>query len=96
MAQTNLFEITISTNQSHEIIPDYGIILEKMGVDEEVARLRIPENQEILVHYACMDEIWNRNKIIINDVFIFAVATKIIIRDGIEPHSVDDYQYRTD
>jgi len=56
----------------------------------EVARLPIPENQEISVHYSCLDEIWNRNKIIIDDVFISALATEIMISDDIEPCFVNE------
>ena len=56
----------------------------------EVARLPIPENQEISVHYSCLDEIWNRNKIIIDDVFIFAVASEIMKSDDIEPFFIDE------
>ena len=37
LAQTNQFEITISTDPSHEIIPNYGSILEEMSVHGEVA-----------------------------------------------------------
>ena len=53
----NPSEIAISTDPSHEIISDYRSLLEETIVYGEVTQLPIPENQEILVHYACLDEI---------------------------------------
>jgi len=61
-----------------------------MSVDGEVAQLSIPENQEIPIHYARLDEIWNQNEIISDDVFAFMVATEIMKSDNIEPHSMND------
>jgi len=85
LTQKNPAEIAISTDPSHEIIQDYGSVLKEISVDGEVAQLPIPENKKILVHYACLDEIWNQNEIIIDDVFVFAVATKIMKTYDIEP-----------
>jgi len=45
---------------------------------------------------ACLCEIWNRNEIIIDDIYVFLVATEIITSDDIEPYSVDEYQRRDD
>jgi len=53
----NPSEITISTDPSHEIIPVYGSVLEEKAINGEVGQLPILENQEISVHYACLDEI---------------------------------------
>ena len=66
-----------------------------MSVDGEVAQLLILENQEIPIHYVCLGEIWNRNEIIIDDIFVFVIATKFMKSDGIESRSVDECQCRT-
>jgi len=42
LTQTNPFEIAISTDASHEIIPDYESILKEMSVDGEVQQISIP------------------------------------------------------
>ena len=40
---------------------------------------------------------WNRNDIIINEIFAFAIASEIMASDGPEvPHSVDECRYRSD
>ena len=92
----NPSEITISTDPSHEVLSDYRSILEEMNVRGEVAQLAIPENQEISAHYACLDEIWIRNEIIIDDVFVFLLATEIMKSDDIKPCFVDECQCRID
>ena len=38
----------------------------------------VPNNNEISIFYTNYGEIWDRSKIIIDDVFSFAVATEII------------------
>ena len=67
-----------------------------MSVDGEVTQLPTPENQGISVHYECLDEIWNWNEIIIDDVFVFAVATENMKSDDIDPRSIDECQRRID
>ena len=43
-----------------------------------------------------MNEIWNRDEITIDDVFVFTVATEIIASDDIEPRSITEYKRRKD
>jgi len=43
-----------------------------------------------------LDEIRNQNENIIDDVFVFALAAKIMKSDDIEPPSNDECRYRTD
>ena len=51
---------------------------------------------EISVHYTVLDEVWNRNEMIVDDAFSYSVATDIMLSDGIEPCFVDEYRRRTD
>jgi len=53
----NTSEIAILTDPFHETFPDNESVLEETSVDGEVVQLPIPENQEISVRYACLDEI---------------------------------------
>ena len=96
LAQTNPMDITISTDPSHEIVQDYGYVLETNTLGDASMSAPIPENREISTNFACLSENWNRNEIIVDDVFVFAVATEIISSDDIEPRSVDDCQRRVD
>ncbi|PRQ59184.1 putative RNA-directed DNA polymerase [Rosa chinensis] len=95
-AQTNPLDIAISTDPSHEIIPDYGSVLEETTLGDAPTFEPTLENREISINYACLSEIWNRNEIIIDDIFVFAVATEIITSDDVEPRSVDECQRRDD
>ena len=45
----------------HEVILDYGDALDET--------CQPPENREISVHYAVLDEVWKRNEMIVDDVF---------------------------
>ncbi|KAM1760400.1 hypothetical protein ACFX12_003276 [Malus domestica] len=80
--------IAHSSIPTHEVIPDYD--------DASNETCRPPENREILVHYAVLDEVWNRNEIIVDDTFAYSVATDIMLSDDIEPRSVDKCRRRTD
>ena len=49
-----------------------------------------------LVHYTVLDEVWNRNEMIVDDAFAYSVVTDIMLNDDIEPRSVDKCRRRTD
>ena len=80
--------IAHSSDPTHEVILDYG--------DASDETYRPPENREILVHYIILDEVWNRNEMIVDDAFAYSIATDIILSDDIEPRSVDECRCRTD
>ena len=47
---------------------------------------QVPENCEILVSYVHTREKWDRNNIVINNIFTFQVASNIIINEeDLEP-----------
>ena len=54
----------------------------------------IRENVEISIYYTCVHGTWNRNSIIIYDVFAYACAREFIEDDDIELRSVEKCQRR--
>jgi len=85
LAQTNPLAIAISIDPSHEIIPDYGSVLEETTLGDTPTSELTPENREISVSHACISEVWKQNEIIIDNTFVFMVATEIILSDDVEP-----------
>ncbi|KAM1391471.1 hypothetical protein ACFX2I_019184 [Malus domestica] len=61
---------------THKVILDYGDVL-----DEITQPL---ENCKISNHYAVLDEVWNRNEMIVDDAFAYTVAIDIMLSDDIE------------
>lgn len=92
---SNNNEAVILPDPSHEIIPDYGSVLETKSGDASIPS-SISENREILVSHACINEVWHRDKVIINDVFAYNVANEIISGDDIEPRSIEECKQRVD
>ncbi|KAM2228185.1 hypothetical protein ACFXTI_014911 [Malus domestica] len=80
--------IADSSVPTHEVILDYG--------DASDETCRPSENREISVHYTVLDAVWNRNEMIVDDVFSYSVATDIMLSDDIELRSVDECRRRTD
>ncbi|KAB2617089.1 inosine-5'-monophosphate dehydrogenase 2-like [Pyrus ussuriensis x Pyrus communis] len=74
--------IAYSFYPTHEEILDYGSVLEEKNF--------LPENREISVYYASLDDVWRRNEMIIDDALAYAVATEIMSSDDMEPLYVDD------
>ncbi|KAM2222834.1 hypothetical protein ACFXTI_016937 [Malus domestica] len=68
-------------------------VLDETHVPEET---KVHESKEISINYACTNELWDQNEIIIDDMFAFVVATEIILSDDIEPRSVDECKQRQD
>ncbi|KAM2817807.1 hypothetical protein COP1_041878 [Malus domestica] len=80
--------IAYSCYPTHEEILDYGSVLEETNPP--------PENREISVYYASLDDVWRRNEMIVDDALAFAIATEIMLSDDIEPRSVDECRRRAD
>ena len=53
-------------------------------------------NVEISIHYTSVHGTWDRNFIVVDDVFAYACARELIESDDIEPRSVDECQRRAD
>ncbi|KAM1621049.1 hypothetical protein ACFXTN_017967 [Malus domestica] len=75
------------------VLPKKENVLAETPVPEET---EVHESKEISINYACTNELWNLNEIIIDDMFAFAIATEIILSDDIEPRSVDECKQRHD
>ena len=39
---------------------------------------RVPKNHEISIHYVSIEEIWDRDEIVVDNIFSFKVAFNII------------------
>ena len=58
---------------------------------------QVPENCEISISYVYTGEKWDRNNIIINNIFAFQVASDIIRNDeDPEPWNVEECWHRND
>ena len=59
---------------------------------------RVLENNEILIHYVHIGEIWDRNKIVVDNIFSYKVALDITKSNDneYEPQTVDECQRRND
>ncbi|KAM1435803.1 hypothetical protein ACFX2I_043704 [Malus domestica] len=60
--------VAYSFYPTHEGILDYGSVLEEMNLP--------PENHEISVYYASLDDVWCRNGMIVDNALTYAVATE--------------------
>ena len=62
----------------------------------------VPDNEEICILYNYSKERWNRNEIVIDDAFAYAVAIQISKENGddddwdIEPRSINECRLRKD
>ena len=57
----------------------------------------VPRNHKISIHYVSVGEIWDRNKIVVDNIFSFKVALDIRSNDNeIEPQTVEECQRRND
>ncbi|KAM0997725.1 hypothetical protein ACFX2C_007577 [Malus domestica] len=74
-------------------LPEKENVLDETHVPEETT---VHESKEISINYACTNELWDQNEIIIDDMFAFAGATEIILSDDIGPRSVDECKQRQD
>ena len=86
MAQNN--HLIIDTqNPTHENILDYGYV-QVTYLEDAPSIEPICGNVEISIHYTSVHGTWDRNSIVVNDVFAYACAREFIENDDIEPRSV--------
>ncbi|XP_021820574.1 uncharacterized protein LOC110762278 [Prunus avium] len=79
--------------QEGRVLPEKENVPDETRAPEVVA---VPENQEISINYTSTNEVWNRNEIIIDNIFAFLVATEIIKVNDVEPCSIDECTQRHD
>jgi hypothetical protein len=58
----------------------------------------VPKNHEISIHYVSIGEIWDRNKIVVDNIFSFKVALNITRSNDVEfePQIVEECRRRND
>uniref|UniRef100_A0A2N9G9W6 Reverse transcriptase Ty1/copia-type domain-containing protein n=2 Tax=Fagus sylvatica TaxID=28930 RepID=A0A2N9G9W6_FAGSY len=89
--------INLSKNCAHkspENEPPEEGTPEELSPEEE----QVPENDEISIHYVSTGEIWDRNKIVVDNIFSFKVALDITRSNDheIEPQTVEQCRRRND
>uniref|UniRef100_A0A2N9HZ23 Reverse transcriptase Ty1/copia-type domain-containing protein n=1 Tax=Fagus sylvatica TaxID=28930 RepID=A0A2N9HZ23_FAGSY len=89
--------INLSKNCAHkspENEPPEEGTPEELSLEEE----QVPENDEISIHYVSTGEIWDRNKIVVDNIFSFKVALDITRSNDheIEPQTVEQCRRRND
>ncbi|KAI5323252.1 hypothetical protein L3X38_032324 [Prunus dulcis] len=72
--------------QEGQVLPEKENVLDETSAPEMAAVL---ESQEISINYTSTNELWNRNEMIIDDIFAFLVAAEIIKDDDIELCSIN-------
>ena len=74
--------------------PEEAIVPEEIQNHEDIQVLK---NDEISINYASTEELWDRTKVVINEVFCFLVAIEILKEDDDhEPRSVDECRSKHD
>ena len=74
--------------------PEEAIVPEEIQNREDA---QVLANYEISINYASIGELWDRTKVVINEVFCFAIATKILKEDDDhEPRNVDECRSKND
>ena len=83
-----------------EIFIEVTHALEEVIVPEEIQNhenAQVLANDEISINYASTEELWDHKKMVINEVFYFAVAIEILTEDdNHEPLSVDECRSKHD
>ena len=59
---------------------------------------QLPENNEISIYYVNTGDIWDRNKIVVDNIFSFKVALNMSGSDDheMEPRSIEECRRRND
>ncbi|XP_049399680.1 uncharacterized protein LOC125863687 [Solanum stenotomum] len=68
--------------------------------DDTKEEVHVPENnenEEISINYVSTRKMWNRNNIVVDNIFAYNVAVEIMQQDGdLEPRSVNECKQRND
>jgi len=60
-------------------------------------KTQVPENKETSINYVSTEYIWDRNSIIVDDIFAFTIALKITRSDeNLEPQTIEECRCRHD
>jgi hypothetical protein len=92
--------INLSKNCAHKFPENEPLEEEpgEEGTSEELSpeEEQVLKNDEISIHYVNTEEIWNRNKIVVDNIFSFKVALDITRSNDheIEPQTVEQCRRR--
>ena len=77
---------------------DKSIAIEKAHIEQEaLEKAQVHANCEISISYVHMREKWDRNNIVINNIFAFQVAFDIIRNDeDLKQRNVEECRHRND
>ncbi|KAM1701764.1 hypothetical protein COP2_027726 [Malus domestica] len=98
-AQLNPNEIIQEKKMNDKSTIHDSVLSEKENILDEThvpEKIEVHESKEIFINYAYTNKLWDRNEIIIDDIFTLAVATEIILSDDIEPRFVAERKQRQD
>ncbi len=81
-------------NESPEELSPEVESLEELSPKEK----KIPRNHEIWIHYVSIGETWDRNKIVVDNIFSFKIALNITRNNDVEfePQIIEECQCRND
>ena len=82
-------------NPSHEIVSDYSYVQESLLGDASTLDV-YADYREISLNNAGMHEMYERNSLLLDDVFAYSVAQEILDHEDVEPRSVAECQRRAD
>ena len=58
---------------------------------------QVPKNKDTSINYVSTRDIWDRNNIIVENIFAFTVALEITrSNEDLEPHTIEECQCRYD
>ena len=71
---------------------------EEAHIEQEAPEeVQVPENCEISVSYVHTGEKWDRNNIVINNIFVFQVASEVIRKyEDPEPRNLEECRHKND
>lgn len=104
-ATYNAPEEVMSQNpsKSPEMVNDVSLVNElimESPEEESPEEELVPSNNEISIFHSCSEEVWDRKEIVIDDAFIYMVATEIEKgndeNNGDEPRSIIECRQRSD
>ena len=87
--------IIVVENPSHEIVSDYSYVQESLLGDASTLDV-YADYREISLNHAGMHEMYERNSLLLDDVFAYSVAQEILDHEDVEPRSVAECQRRAD
>ena len=95
--RTQRHNANIEHNAYAKAYVEQGTLEEVHNKEVALEEAQVPKNSEISISYVHKGDKWDRNNIVINNIFAFQVALDIIRNDeDPEPQNVDECRNRND